>query len=115
MPTLPILKREVLETRVSDCCAHRPTEHRTSASRYGTFIRWLLPGVALVLLPKCPACFAMYFAAATGIGIAVSTAASLRIVTMFACVAVPIVATLWPTLRTLQRRLIARHAAPAAR
>lgn len=109
MRTLPILDREIPETKVSGCCAAGPTDHRPSANRYGTFLRWLVPGVALALLPKCPACFAMYFAAATGIGVAVSTAASLRIITMFACVAFPVVATLWPTLRSLHRRLTARR------
>jgi len=97
------------------CCegaSHTNGEAATkpSVGRYGKFLRWLVPGVALALMPKCPACFAMYFAAATGIGVAVSTAADLRIIFMFTCVAFPIVATFWPTLRSLHRRRFDRNA-----
>jgi hypothetical protein len=95
-----------------ECASNTNGEAATkpSVGRYGKFLRWLVPGVALALMPKCPACFAMYFAAATGIGVAVSTAADLRIIFMFTCVAFPIVATFWPTLRSLHRRRFDRNA-----
>ncbi|MGC4015893.1 MAG: hypothetical protein QM755_15420 [Luteolibacter sp.] len=42
------------------------------------FLRWALPGSVLILIPKCPACFAAYIALASSIGLSISTAAILR-------------------------------------
>ena len=39
---------------------------------------WLLPGILLVLMPKCPICFAAYIALVTGISIPITAAAWLR-------------------------------------
>jgi hypothetical protein len=46
----------------------------------------VLPGVLLLLVPKCPVCLALYLSAATGIGIPFATARYLRILLIAACV-----------------------------
>lgn len=53
--------------------------------RAGKAGSWIGPSALLVLLPKCPMCFAAYLAVA-GIGVSVELAARLRIGVMAACV-----------------------------
>ena len=45
-----------------------------------------LPGVVLVLLPKCPACLAAWIAVATGVSIPVAAAARLNAIVAALCV-----------------------------
>jgi hypothetical protein len=51
-----------------------------------SFFKWLAPGITLVLIPKCPLCFAAYIAIGTGIGMSLPVAAYLRIALIVLCV-----------------------------
>lgn len=46
---------------------------------------WLAPAAILILLPKCPACLALYIAVGTGIGLSVPAAAHLRAAIVVVC------------------------------
>jgi hypothetical protein len=67
----------------SHCCgACRPTGRRV-AGVAGS----VLPGAALVLMPKCPMCVAAYVAAGTGLSLSLPAAAWLRTGSILLCVA----------------------------
>lgn len=68
--------------------------------RLRSFLGWVFPSCLLMLVPKCPLCIAAYMAAATGIGISVSTAAGIRYALVAACVAL-IVFAVRRSLRTV--------------
>ena len=48
-------------------------------------MKWLLPAVPLVFIPKCPMCVVGYVALFTGIGITLSTARWLELVIPASC------------------------------
>lgn len=87
------------------CChiqPHAGGNARQPASwlrRVGEVAGWLVPGAALALLPKCPACVAAYVALGTGIGISLPTATYLRAMLVITCVA----SLLFLTARRLRR------------
>ncbi len=53
----------------------------------GTAAGTVAPAAVLVLLPKCPACIVAWLAVAAGLGVSVSTAATLRMLIVGSCVA----------------------------
>ncbi|MHC1766444.1 MAG: hypothetical protein AB9869_19440 [Verrucomicrobiia bacterium] len=54
--------------------------------RAGGTACWLVPGITLVMIPKCPVCLASYVALATGFGLSLPVAAFLRMALLIACV-----------------------------
>lgn len=56
------------------CCASR----KSSATRH--LLAGLVPGLVLLLMPKCPACLAAYLAVGAGLSLSFGTAAALRVV-----------------------------------
>lgn len=59
------------------CCAAR-LPPRSPGARIKGFFGWIGPGAVLVMMPKCPMCFAAAIALATGMGISVAAATILR-------------------------------------
>lgn len=81
--------------------AHRP------ASRWrrgGEAAGWLISGVTLVLLPKCPLCVAAYVALFSGISISVAAASTLRT----SLLVMSVTALLFLILKHLRRQVAGR-------
>ena len=72
-----------IETRGSDN-ARRPAWR---LRRSGEIAGWIVPGVILALMPKCPACLAAYVTIGTGLGLSLSTATHLRASLLLLCIA----------------------------
>jgi hypothetical protein len=61
--------------------------HPSSAKRRGfALAKCSLPTLILVLLPKCPACFAAYVALGTGISVSAASVSILRTLLIVLCV-----------------------------
>jgi hypothetical protein len=71
----------------SCCRTLTGSKQRPLAQRFFDVAGWTIPGALLALLPKCPACLAVYLALGTGIGISVSTATILRASLVSLCAA----------------------------
>jgi hypothetical protein len=68
------------------CGCQSPTKPPTVVERGLETAGWVIPGVMLALMPKCPVCLAAYIALATGVGVSVSTANYMRTALLFLCV-----------------------------
>lgn len=78
------------------CCVKR----RDDSRKVRGVAAWLVPGGLLMLMPKCPVCLAGYVAAATGLGLSVSTVSGLRTILITLCC----LSLAFLTLRLLLRR-----------
>lgn len=69
------------------CC---PTKTPGKGSRLleggSELASWIIPTATLALLPKCPMCVAAYVALATGFGLTLSAATSLRTLLIVLCI-----------------------------
>lgn len=68
------------------CCEVEPRQASLARRSLGA-AGHVVPAAVLVLLPKCPACLAAWLAVGTGIGVTVSTAATLRTLLLVLCLA----------------------------
>jgi hypothetical protein len=86
---------------MSACCdAAGDQKTSTCGRKVREISAWILPGVLLALVPKCPACLAAHVALWTGLGLSLSTATYLRWTLLLICVA---------SLVFLVVRRLARH------
>ena len=73
------------------CCGDRAGDNAANASHaartFGEAAAWIASGAALFLMPKCPVCIAAYIAAATGLGVSVSSAGYARLALLTICTA----------------------------
>jgi len=80
------------------CC-----EGTTAPSQRPRFLAaagYVVPAAVMALLPKCPACIVAYLAVGAGIGVTMSTAATLRTMLLILCVA----SLVFITARRVRRR-----------
>jgi hypothetical protein len=62
-----------------------PTSRRRRRS--GEIAGWIIPGITLVLMPKCPICMAAYVALFSGVSISFASASHLRTSLQVLCIA----------------------------
>lgn len=74
------------------CCSQPKSKVATIewtwARAVGRLISWIVPGVVLAAMPKCPLCLAAYVAIFTGFGISLAAASFAWWVIAIACVAI---------------------------
>jgi len=73
------------------CCqqnSNAAMAKRSSARAVGRVAKWIVPGVVLAAMPKCPLCLAAYVALFTGFGISLAAANFAWWFVAISCVAV---------------------------
>lgn len=85
---------------------------RCARSREISKAGWLTPIAVLALLPKCPACWAAYYALATGVSISISVATRVRFGVIALCITT-VAYGLWRV--TMHRRARSRFLPLAAK
>jgi len=68
-------------------CCEVGAKRRTWAQKCRDVAGLAIPGAILALIPKCPACLAVYIAMGTGFGISMAAATYLRGFLVVCCVA----------------------------
>jgi hypothetical protein len=89
------------------CCMGGPVSHRL-ARRLSRAAASILPGAALVLLPKCPLCLAAWLTVVTGVGFSAAGAAWVSGTLVVLWVATVALAA----ARIVRRRVFGRAPAP---
>jgi hypothetical protein len=88
------------------CCCQQNSNGaiagRSWTRAVGRVVSWIVPGVVLAAMPKCPLCLAAYVALFTGVGISLAAAKVAWLVMAIGCIAVLVYLTT-TTLRGLLR------------
>jgi hypothetical protein len=93
------------------CCAGPESAQRRFARRLTEAAGWVLPGVIVTLLPKCPACLAAWLVLSTGIGLSAPAAGRLRLLLLIVSLVPTLYLTAKVVVRVQRSRADARHRA----
>jgi hypothetical protein len=73
---------------IKGCCCRRDSNARSWGHAVGRAVSWIVPGVVLAAMPKCPLCLAAYVALFAGFGISLAAASFAWWFVAISCVAV---------------------------
>lgn len=68
------------------CCKKSPGKTRRTGGKLTGFFSGVVPGILLLLVPKCPICLAAYISLGTGIGLSFATAKMVRTLLIVCCI-----------------------------